>query len=61
VVLRLVFHDFSLLLTGDVFEEAEQHLLDRRFSLRSTVLKVPHHGSDTSSCSEFLAERSGTG
>lgn len=55
VVLRLVFRDFSLLLTGDVFEEAEQHLLDRRFSLRSTVLKVPHHGSDTSSCSEFLA------
>ena len=56
VVLRLVFHDFSLLLPGDVFEEAEQHLLDRRFSLRSTVLKVPHHGSDTSGCPEFLTE-----
>ncbi|TET13589.1 MAG: DNA internalization-related competence protein ComEC/Rec2 [Dehalococcoidia bacterium] len=54
LVMRLVFHDFSLLLPGDVFEEAEQHLLDRRFSLRSTALKVPHHGSDTSSCSEFL-------
>jgi len=55
VVLRLVFHDFSLLLPGDVFEEAEQHLLDQRSSLRSTALKVAHHGSDTSSCPEFLA------
>ncbi len=55
VVLRLNFQDFSLLLTGDIFKEAEQHLLDRRFSLRSTALKVAHHGSDTSSCSEFLA------
>ena len=56
VVLRLVFHDFSLLLTGDIFEEAEQHLLGQSFSLRSTALKVPHHGSATSSCSEFLDE-----
>ncbi|MEE8470275.1 MAG: DNA internalization-related competence protein ComEC/Rec2 [Dehalococcoidia bacterium] len=55
VVLRLVFHDFSLLLTGDIFEEAERHLLAQRLSLRSTVLKVAHHGSDTSSSSEFLA------
>jgi len=56
VVLRLVFRDFSLLLTGDIFEEAEQHLLGQRSSLRSTALKVPHHGSETSSCSEFLSE-----
>lgn len=56
VVVRLIFRDFNLLLTGDIFEEAEQYLLDRRSDLRSSVLKIAHHGSDTSSCSEFLAE-----
>jgi competence protein ComEC len=56
VVVRLVCGDFSLLLTGDIFEEAEQCLLDRRSTLSSVVLKVPHHGSATSSCLEFLNE-----
>ena len=55
LVLRLEFGDFSLLLTGDIFEEAERYLLDRRFSLNSVALKVPHHGSDTSSCPAFLS------
>ena len=53
--MRLVFGDFSLLLTGDIFEEAEQCLLDQRSSLSSIALKVPHHGSASSSCPEFLA------
>jgi competence protein ComEC len=54
VVLRLEYGDFSLLLTGDIYEEAERYLLDGRFDLRSVALKVPHHGSDTSSSPEFL-------
>ena len=54
VVLRLVYGDFSLLLTGDIFVETEGYLLDGRSSLGSTVLKVAHHGSDSSSCAEFL-------
>jgi len=56
VVVRLVCGDFSLLLTGDIFEEAEQCLLDSRSMLSSVALKVPHHGSATSSCAEFLTE-----
>jgi competence protein ComEC len=56
VVLRLVYGDFSALLTADIFSEAEQSLLGSRFYLDSTVLKVAHHGSDTSSCAEFLSE-----
>ena len=55
LVARLVYRDFSLLLTGDIHEEAERYLLDRRCTLDSTVLKVPHHGSDTSCCPEFVA------
>jgi len=56
VVLRLVCGNVSVLLASDIFEETEGYLLDTRFDLSSTVLKVAHHGSDSSSCSEFLAE-----
>ncbi|UCG81996.1 MAG: hypothetical protein JSW38_07170 [Dehalococcoidia bacterium] len=54
VVSRVVFGDFSLLLTGDIFEEAERCLLDQSCSLGSVVLKVPHHGSGPSCCARFL-------
>ena len=56
MVLRLVCGNVSVLLTADIFEETERYLLDSRFDLNSTVLKVAHHGSDTSSCPAFLAE-----
>ena len=55
MVLRLVCGNVSVLLTADIFEETERYLLDTRFDLNSTVLKVAHHGSDSSSCSEFLS------
>jgi competence protein ComEC len=42
-------------LTADIFEETERYLLDTRFDLSSTVLKVAHHGSDSSSCLDFLS------
>ncbi|MBA7708817.1 ComE operon protein 3 [subsurface metagenome] len=35
--------------------EAEFELITRRANLASTVLKVAHHGSDTSTTPEFLA------
>ena len=56
IVLRLVYGDVSFILTSDIFEEAELSLLDSRYNLESTVLKVAHHGSESSSCAEFLAE-----
>jgi len=54
-VLRLSMGDISFLLTADIFWEAEFELIARRANLRSTVLKVAHHGSDTSTSQEFLA------
>jgi competence protein ComEC len=54
VVLRLQFGQFSALLTGDVMEEAESLLLASGQSLDSLVLKVPHHGGDTSLTTPFL-------
>jgi competence protein ComEC len=55
VVLRLVCGNVSVLLTADIFEETEGYLLSTRFDLSGTVLKVAHHGSDSSSCSKFLS------
>jgi competence protein ComEC len=45
----------SFLLTGDIFEEADREILHHGGVLRSTVLKVAHHGSATSTSSQFLA------
>lgn len=55
IVLRLSFGKVSFLLTTDIFWEAELELVARRANLASTVLKVAHHGSDTSTTYEFLA------
>ncbi len=55
VVLRVKMSNVSFLLTADIMREAEFALITRRASLASTILKVAHHGSDTSSTPEFLA------
>ncbi|GFE87919.1 DNA internalization-related competence protein ComEC/Rec2 [Steroidobacter agaridevorans] len=44
----------SALLTGDIEAEAEHQLLKRGLP-RATVVVAPHHGSDTSSSSLFVA------
>ena len=51
VVVRLRFGDTTLLLSGDIEAEAEAAL----GGPASTVLKVPHHGSKSSSSAAFLA------
>jgi competence protein ComEC len=55
VVLRLDDGSVSFLLTGDIMSEAEWELIRERAEMESTVIKVAHHGSDTSSTPEFLA------
>jgi hypothetical protein len=44
-----------MLLTGDIEARAESTLLRRPDGLAASVLKVPHHGSRTSSTSGFVA------
>ncbi len=55
VVLRLEVGEISFLLCADIGWEVEFELLTRRANLASTVLKVAHHGSATSTTEEFLA------
>ncbi len=55
VVLHISMGEMSFLLTADTMWEAEWELIAQRVDLRSIVLKVGHHGSDTSTSLEFLA------
>ncbi|MBI4467909.1 MAG: ComEC/Rec2 family competence protein [Acidobacteria bacterium] len=54
VVLRLRFGSRSLLLTGDIGKAAEAGMLASEQPLLSQILKVPHHGSRTSSSLAFI-------
>ena len=45
VVLRITYGDFSALLTGDMERSEEAYLVRRPVPIRSTLLKVAHHGS----------------
>lgn len=54
LVLKLHYKDVSVLFTGDIELEAEETLIGDNVDLKADVLKVAHHGSPGSSCSEFL-------
>ncbi len=55
IVMRLETGEIRFLLTADIMCEAELELIACRANLNSTVLKVAHHGSATSTGEEFLA------
>jgi competence protein ComEC len=55
VVLRLEDGAVSFLLSGDIMSEAEWELIRNRADMASTVTKVAHHGSQTSTTSGYLS------
>ena len=55
VVIKPSWGKLSFLFTADIRQEAEFELVGQRANLRSTVLKVAHHGSKTSTSPQFLA------
>ncbi|MBI4722529.1 MAG: hypothetical protein HY769_05965 [Candidatus Stahlbacteria bacterium] len=54
IVVKITYGNISMLFTGDVELEAENDLVGWRGELKSTVLKIAHHGSRTSTTSPFL-------
>lgn len=53
--LMIYKEQFSMLFTGDLQAEGEAQLLSENAYSPVTILKVPHHGSKTSSTQAFLA------
>lgn len=59
LVCKLIYKNFSCIFTGDIEKETEEVLINKYKDtdlLKSTILKVPHHGSKTSSKEEFIKQ-----
>ena len=58
LVFKFMWKNISILFTGDIEEKAENKILnlyeENLEELQSTILKVAHHGSKTSTTKEFL-------
>ncbi len=53
-VLKVTYGKVSFLFEGDSEDISEEEMLQNRQNLKATVLKVGHHGSKSSTTSEFL-------
>jgi competence protein ComEC len=56
IVMRVTYGETSFLFTGDAERALEQDILDAGYDISAVVLKVGHHGSDTSTTYPFLRE-----
>ena len=54
VLVKVVDGENSFLITGDCEFEEENEMMQQGFDLKSTVLKVAHHGSYNASSNDFL-------
>ncbi len=54
VIVKISHGDNSFLITGDCETQEEEEILAKGEDLSADVLKAAHHGSDTSSSSEWL-------
>ncbi|MBP3361606.1 MAG: MBL fold metallo-hydrolase [Clostridia bacterium] len=56
IVMKLTYGNTSFLFTGDAEREEEQEIINAGYDLSADVLKVGHHGSDTSTSYVWLRE-----
>ena len=56
IVLRIQYGNTSFLFTGDAEIDSERDIINSGENLKSTLLKVGHHGSDTSTSYRWLRE-----
>lgn len=56
VVTRLTFGDKAFLFTGDAEKTIENQLIAGKYSIEADVLKLGHHGSNTSNSTAFLRQ-----
>ena len=56
IVLMITYGETTFLFTGDAEREVEEYIANSGVDLSTTVLKVGHHGSETSSSYRFIYE-----
>lgn len=56
IVLRIDYGKTSFLFCGDAEQEVETKIIEAGYDVSCTVMKVPHHGSDTSLSYRWLNE-----
>ena len=54
IVIKVTYGSTSFLFTGDAQTLSEQEMLGKGFDMKADVLKVGHHGSDSSTSPQFL-------
>lgn len=54
IVLKVSFGSMDIIMTGDAETEIEKKILESGINIDAEILKVGHHGSDTSSSEAFL-------
>ena len=54
IVMKVTFGDMDVLMTGDAEKDVEKEILSSGVNLDAEILKVGHHGSNTSSSEDFL-------
>lgn len=54
LIVKVIYGNTSFLITGDAEWEAEHDLLDAGIDVSADVLRVGHHGSNTSTGYQFL-------
>ena len=53
-VIKITYKNSSFLFTGDAEKDIEISLLHNKENIKSDIIKIAHHGSNTSSTKEFI-------
>lgn len=56
IVMKISYGNTSFLFSGDAEQEVERVIIEAGYDVNCTVMKVPHHGSDTSLSYRWLNE-----
>lgn len=54
IVLKVSFGEMDMIMTGDAEKTVEKDILEAGEDIEAEILKLGHHGSDTSTSEEFL-------
>ncbi len=54
IALRFIYGDMKFVVTGDAYQEQELSMMQSSMEVDATILRLGHHGSNTSSSQAFL-------